>query len=221
MLGQEGAGSGSAGPMAPLSSPRRWSSERRGAVERRWRSGRRGHEVEERSGAAAAPGGSHGSLRGTTGRGGTVREEQREEGRKEKAERDGSLLARARNEAASAGEVPEPGSTGTSNAGGGRSTRRRAPVHGNRRERGLRERNQRKEKKGERGARDEVGLDQWRLTGRSCWRCCSSPAGTAGSICLGIEAGGAGLVRHRNRGGGWRWIWVMGWSVGVAAREDP
>ena len=47
--------------------------------------------------------------------------------------------------------VPDPGSKGTSNAGGDRSARRRTPVHGNRTERGLRERNQRKEKKQERG----------------------------------------------------------------------
>ena len=53
-----------------------------------WLPGRRGQrrEVEERSGAAAAPGGSHGSLRGTTDGEGTVREEQREEGRKSREE---------------------------------------------------------------------------------------------------------------------------------------
>ena len=51
MLGQEGAGSGSAGPMAPLSSPHRWSSERLGSAEWRWRSGRRG----ARGGEEAAP----------------------------------------------------------------------------------------------------------------------------------------------------------------------
>ena len=46
----------------------------------------RGSPVEERSGAAAAPGGSHGSLQGTTGRGSTVREERLEEGRKSREE---------------------------------------------------------------------------------------------------------------------------------------
>ena len=54
-----------------------------------------------------------------------------------------------------------------------------------------------------------------------------APAGCAvrcsgrGSNIHGDREEAWGLVRHRNRGGGWRQIWVMGWRIVVAAREDP
>lgn len=134
------------------------------------------------------------------------------------------LAGTGRRRSESGGRGARSGIQGTSNVGGDRSARRRTPVHGNRTERGLRERIERKEKNEGRGGRSSgwlLGVPGTWLVGRR--RGCGAPGehllgrGSRKLARLGIEpparsggghddgskGGGGGFWTEEDGGCGW------------------